>query len=53
MKSWMKSFFLTKKYVKVKIFESDKPREKYQTDTVLLQNYVWDGLNISLEWSII
>ena len=37
----------------VKHIESYKPKERYQTDTVILSNYIWDGLNISLQWWII
>ena len=36
-------YFEQRKNVKVKLIESYKQRERYQADTVLLPNYVWDG----------
>ena len=44
MNNWMK-FFFNQKNVKVKSIKSYKKRERYQSDIILLPNFVWDGFN--------
>ena len=43
------SILESRKNVKVKYIESYKPRERYQSDKVLLPNFVWDRFKYRIQ----